>query len=55
MEITKWTVKPMDEKEAITQMELLDHTFFVFKNIETGNVSVVYKRKDGDYGILDVD
>lgn len=51
----KLFLKPMDEKEAITQMELLDHTFFVFKNVESGKISVVYKRKDGDYGILDVE
>lgn len=51
----KLFLKPMDESEAITQMELLGHTFFVFKNIETAKVSILYKRKDGDYGILDVD
>lgn len=49
----KLFLKPMDEDEAITQMELLGHTFFVFKNVETGLVSVLYKRKDGDYGILE--
>lgn len=46
-------LKPMDEEEAITQMELLGHTFFVFKNIDTEKVCVVYKRKDGAYGILE--
>ncbi len=46
-------LKPMDEEEAITQMELLEHTFFVFKNIETDSVCVLYKRKDGAYGILE--
>lgn len=46
-------LKPMDEEEAITQMELLGHTFFVFKNIETEKICVVYKRKDGAYGILE--
>lgn len=45
-------LKPMDEEEAITQMELLEHTFFVFKNVETDTVCVLYKRKDGAYGIL---
>ncbi len=48
-------LKPMDEEEAITQMELLGHTFFVFKNIDTEKVCVVYKRKDGAYGILETD
>lgn len=46
-------LKPMDEEEAITQMELLEHTFFAFKNIETDSVCVLYKRKDGAYGILE--
>ena len=46
-------LKPIDEEEAITQMELLGHTFFVFKNVDTDKINVVYKRKDGDYGIIE--
>ena len=46
-------LKPMDEDEAITQMELLGHMFFVFKNVETEKINVVYKRSDGDYGIIE--
>lgn len=46
-------LKPIDEEEAITQMELLGHTFFVFKNVETNKINVVYKRNDGDYGIIE--
>ena len=46
-------LKPIDEEEAITQMELLGHTFFVFKNVDTGKINVVYKRTDGDYGIIE--
>ena len=46
-------LKPMDEEEAITQMELLGHTFFVFKNSENGEVEVLYKRYDGAYGIIE--
>ena len=46
-------LKPIDEEEAITQMELLGHSFFVFKNVETDKINVVYKRKDGDYGIIE--
>ncbi len=46
-------LKPIDEEEAITQMELLGHSFFVFKNVENNKISVVYKRKDGDYGIIE--
>ena len=47
-------MKPMDEEEAILQVELLDHDFFVFKNIDEECVSVLYKRKDGRYGIINV-
>ena len=45
--------KPMNEEEAILQMELLDHDFFVYKDSEDGNIKVVYKRKDKGYGILE--
>ncbi len=44
--------KPMDEEEAILQMELLGHDFFVFNNIDENCTSVLYKRKDGNYGII---
>lgn len=44
--------KPMDEEEAILQMELIDHDFFIFNNIDEDCLSVVYKRKDGNYGII---
>lgn len=45
--------KPMDEEEAILQMELIDHDFFVFRNSNTDEVSILYKRKDGNYGIIE--
>ncbi len=45
-------MKPMDEEEALLQAELLDHDFFVFKNIDEECVSVLYKRKDDSYGII---
>jgi len=44
--------KPMDEEEAILQMELVNHDFYVFKNSEEKCTSVVYRRKDGTYGII---
>ena len=47
-------MKPMDEEEALLQIELLNHDFFVFKNIDEECVSVIYKRKDGKYGIINV-
>ena len=46
--------KPMDEEEAILQMNLLNHDFFVFKNVEEECVSVLYRRKDGKFGIINV-
>ena len=45
-------MKPMSEEEAILQMNLLGHDFFVFENIDTDTISVLYKRKDGNIGIL---
>lgn len=46
-------LKPIDEEEAIIQMEMLGHTFFVYKDVNTGNVCVIYKRKNGNYGIIE--
>ncbi|MBR1376456.1 MAG: ribosome-associated translation inhibitor RaiA [Bacilli bacterium] len=45
--------KPMSEEEAILQMNLLGHEFFVFENIDNHTTSVIYRRKDGNYGIID--
>ena len=49
----KIEVKPMDEEEAIIQMELLNHQFYMYKDSETNQTVVVYKRKDGGYGIIE--
>ena len=49
----KFGLKPMSYEEAILQMELLRHNFFVFMDSETEDVNVVYKRKDGDYGLIE--
>lgn len=49
----KFELEPMSVDEAIVQMELLQHTFFVFMNVETDNVCVVYRRKDNNYGLLE--
>lgn len=51
----RFALKPMDEEEAIMQMNLLGHTFFVFFNDQTEEVNVVYKRKDGNYGLIEPD
>ena len=44
--------KPMSEEEAILQMELLDHDFFLYNDVDEGCFAVIYKRKDGNYGII---
>ncbi len=49
----KFAYKPMDAEEAVLQMELIGHNFFVFHNADTEKVNVVYKRKDGHYGIIE--
>lgn len=46
-------LKPMDEEEAILQMEFLGHTFFIYKDINTEKVNVLYKRYDGTYGVIE--
>ena len=47
-----FTVKPMSCEEAILQMNLLDHQFFMFRNQDDSEINVVYRRKNGDYGLL---
>ena len=49
----RFTVKPMSSEEAVLQMNLLGHNFFVFKNQETDEMNIVYKRKDGKYAIIE--
>ena len=46
-------VRPMGEEEAIEQMELLGHDFFIFFNATTGQVNVLYRRRDGNYGLIE--
>jgi putative sigma-54 modulation protein len=49
----KFAIKPMDVEEACVQMELLGHDFFVFRNADTDEVNVVYKRKGNTYGLIE--
>lgn len=46
-------IAPMSEEEAIDQMELLGHDFFVFYNPASSSINVLYRRKEGDYGLID--
>ncbi len=49
----RFGIKPMDPEEACVEMELLGHDFFVFLNADTEEVNVVYKRKNGTYGLIE--
>ncbi|HEY2388114.1 MAG TPA: ribosome-associated translation inhibitor RaiA [Candidatus Binatia bacterium] len=49
---TRLPVKPMSVEEAVMQMDLMSNEFFVFRNAETDTLSVVYRRKDGNYGLI---
>ncbi len=49
----RFLVLPMDEEEAVEQMELLGHDFFLFLNTGTGELNIIYRRRDGDYGLIE--
>jgi len=49
----QFQMKPMSAEEAVLQMELLDHDFFVFTSADTGDINVVYRRRDGNYGLIE--
>lgn len=49
----QFSLKPMDSEEAVLQMELLGHDFYIFTDRETDGTSIVYKRKDGKYGLIE--
>jgi putative sigma-54 modulation protein len=49
----RFNLKPMDAEEAVLQMDMLGHNFFVFSNADTEEVNVVYRRKDGRYGLIE--
>ena len=49
----RFDMKPMNVEEAVLQMELLRHNFFIFMNADSDDLNVVYKRKDGNYGLIE--
>ncbi len=49
----RFAIKPMSVEEAVMQMDLLGHDFYVFSNSDTEEVNVVYRRKDGNYGLIE--
>ena len=53
VKVKHFQVKPMEVDEAILQMNMLDHTFFVFRNASNSQINVVYKRHDGNYALIE--
>ena len=53
MRTKQFQMKPMSPEEAALQMDLLGHAFFVFTNADTGEINVVYRRRDGNYGLIE--
>ena len=53
VKVKRFSIKPMSEEEAILQMDLLGHSFFVFMNSETNDINVLYRRKDGNLGLIE--
>jgi len=49
----QFNMKPMSEEEALLQLELIGHDFFVFVNADSDEVNVIYKRRDGNYGLIE--
>ena len=55
VKVKRFSIKPMSEEEAVLQMDLLGHSFFVFMNSETNDINVLYRRKDGNLGLIEPD
>lgn len=53
MRVKRFEMKPMTPEDAALQMEALGHTFFVFRNADTGEINVIYRRHDGNYGLIE--
>jgi putative sigma-54 modulation protein len=49
----QFTMHPMSAEEAVLQLELVGHDFFVFRHEDTGEINVVYRRRDGGYGLIE--
>ncbi|MBW9235673.1 sigma 54 modulation/S30EA ribosomal C-terminal domain-containing protein, partial [Leptospira santarosai] len=49
----QFELKPMDQEEAVLQMDMLGHNFYVFTDAESNGTNIVYKRKDGKYGLIE--
>lgn len=51
--VKRFAIKPMNEEEAMLQLALLGHSFYMFENVETNDINVLYTRKDGNYGLIE--
>ena len=53
VKVKQFSVKPMSSEEAVLQLELIGHDFFVFRSDDSGEISVIYRRKNGGYGLIE--
>jgi putative sigma-54 modulation protein len=53
VKLKSFDIKPMSAEEAALQLELIGHDFFVFRNSESNDTSVIYRRRDGNYGLIE--
>ena len=53
VKVKQFSVKPMNPEEAVLQLELIGHDFFVFRSDDSGEINVIYRRKDGGYGLIE--
>ena len=55
LRVKRYAAKPMSVDDAILEMDLLGHSFYMFSNVETGNAATVYRRKDGGCGLIELE
>jgi len=53
VKVKQFPVKPMSPEEAVLQLELIGHDFFVFRSDESGDINVIYRRRNGGYGLIE--
>ena len=53
VKVKQFSVKPMNPEEAVLQLELIGHDFFVFRSDDSGEINVIYRRKNGGYGLIE--
>jgi putative sigma-54 modulation protein len=53
VKVKQFSVKPMSPEEAVLQLELIGHDFFVFRSDDSGEINVIYRRKNGGYGLIE--